>query len=423
MLKMKLHQKIFWLLVLLLPVQLGRHFWPDFSFVLGLKIDYLSPTIYLTDLLILGLLLSWIWACRAKLSARIFISWLKRNWWVVAVFVYLFLNAFLALNQGAAFYKLIKIIEFTLLGYYLAKNRYSLSHLYLPLSIAVVYSSLMALFQFFKQGSLNGIFWWLGERTFDLNTPGIAKAIINGHLLLRSYATFSHPNALAGFLLLALILTIPLVKKFKLWAWLYGFLVGLAIVFSFSRSVWFIGLLLLFVLIIKKIKTIKLHSFKIKALIFSLIFLFFALSFYLFTLASQFSTNEAFFQRTQLMKASFLMIKDYPLAGIGLNNFIVYLPNYWSLTGFTYWLQPVHNLYLLVISETGWLGLLIFLWFLFLTYQRIFLKNLKKKKRGLLGVALSLVFLLGFFDHYWLTLQQNQLLLTILLGLAWSSQS
>jgi hypothetical protein len=53
---MKLHQKIFWLLIFLLPVQLGRHFWPDFSFVLGLKIDYLAPTVYLTDLLVLLIL-------------------------------------------------------------------------------------------------------------------------------------------------------------------------------------------------------------------------------------------------------------------------------------------------------------------------------------------------------------------------------
>jgi O-antigen ligase len=121
-----------------------------------------------------------------------------------------------------------------------------------------------------------------------------------------------------------------------------------------------------------------------------------------------------------LMKASFLMIKDYPLSGVGLNNFIVYLPNYWSLTGFTYWLQPVHNLYLLILSETGWLGLLIWLWFLFLTAQRLFLK---KENKGFLLGALSIILLLGLFDHYWLTLQQNQLLLTILLGLSWSSQS
>ncbi|MCJ7804286.1 O-antigen ligase family protein [Patescibacteria group bacterium] len=417
---MKLHQKIFWLLIFLLPVQLGRHFWPNFSFVLGLKIDYLSPTVYLTDLLVLVILALWAWEYRYKLLSHLLAGWLKRNWWIIAVFVYLLINAFLALNQGAAFYKLIKIIEFTLVGYYIAQNRYSLSNLHLPLLIAVIYSSLMALVQFFKQSSLSGIFWWLGERTFDLTTPGIAKAIINGHLLLRSYATFSHPNALAGFLLVALILTAPFLKRAKLWSLAYGFLASLAIIFSFSRSVWLVGLLFLVVFGIKKIKELKIYSLRMRTLIFSLSSLFFVLCFWLLVISSHFSTDEAFFQRAQLMKSSFLMIKDFPLSGVGLNNFIVHLPNYWSLTGFTYWLQPVHNLYLLLIAEIGWLGFLIFLWFLVLSYRKILLK---KNNHGLLLGALSAILLLGFFDHYWLTLQQNQLLLTILLGLAWSSQS
>jgi len=405
---MKLHQKIFWLLVLLLPIQLGRHFWPDFSFVLGLKVDYLAPTVYLTDILVLAILVLWGWEQRCQFSINNFISWLKRNWWFIAVFTYLVLNAFLALNQGAAFYKLIKILEFVLLAYYLTKNRYSLTHLYLPLSIAVVYSSLIALCQFFKQASLNGLFWWLGERTFDLTTPGIAKAVINGHLFLRSYATFSHPNALAGFLLIALILTAPFLKKAKFWSLGYGFLAGLAIIFSFSRSVWLVGLLLLFVLLIKRIK---------KSKIFIPVLLLLVLSFYLLTFSFNLSTEEAFSQRAQLMKASLLMVKDYPLSGVGLNNFIVRLPNYWSLTGFTYWLQPVHNFYLLIASETGLMGLIIFLWFLFLTFKKLSLKHYP------LLMALSAILFLGLVDHYWLTLQQNQLLLTFVLGLSWSSQN
>jgi len=73
---------------------------------------------------------------------------------------------------------------------------------------------------------------------------------------LRSYATFSHPNALAGFLLVSLFLILPFVKKLKFWAWLYGLLVGLAIIFSFSRSVWFVGLFVFFILMIKKTKRI-----------------------------------------------------------------------------------------------------------------------------------------------------------------------
>src|SRR3989344_5909066 len=49
-------QVLFFLTVLFLPTQLGKHFWPDFSFVYSLPIDYLSPVIYFWDLLVMFLL-------------------------------------------------------------------------------------------------------------------------------------------------------------------------------------------------------------------------------------------------------------------------------------------------------------------------------------------------------------------------------
>lgn len=399
---MKLHQKIFWLLVLLLPVQLGRHFWPDFSLVLGLKIDYLSPTFYLTDLLVLLVLFFWL-VTDFKKS--------KPSWLIGAFFLFLLVNAFLAQNQGAAFYKLFKIIEFSGLAFYVAKNKITLSFLSLPLFLGMAFSSLLALFQFIGQSSLNGPFWWLGERTFNMSSPGIAKAIVNGRLLMRPYATFSHPNALAGFLLVGLILTSGFwLKKNKRLVLGLTFLIILALALSFSRSAWVVGLLaagyfLWFSKVIKK-------RFWVWLILVLLIFV--------LTSFAYFSTNEAFFQRTQLMKSAWLMIKDFPLAGVGLNNFIVRLPEYWSLIGFTYWLQPVHNLFLLLAAETGFTGLLIFLWFLILTYRRA---SYLKANRFLFLIAISAILLLGLTDHYWLTLQQNQLLLTLLIGLVWSSQS
>src|SRR3989344_6346282 len=43
---------LLFLTILFLPTQLGRHFWPEFSFIYSLPIDYLSPTLYLWDLLV-----------------------------------------------------------------------------------------------------------------------------------------------------------------------------------------------------------------------------------------------------------------------------------------------------------------------------------------------------------------------------------
>ncbi len=418
---MKLHRKLFWLLVFLLPIQLGRHFWPESSFLLGLKIDYLSPTLFLTDVLIFLILVLWflqkIRTFKKPYLVNLDSSSLSKLFLILSLFIFLVVSSLLARNQAAAFYKLLKMVEFILLGFYIFKNKISFINIRLPLSLSVIYSSLIAVFQFVKQGSLNGLFWFLGERTFNISTPGIARAILNGQLILRPYGTFSHPNALAGFLLVALILIIPYLKGAL--RWLTLILGTTTIIISFSRSAWLIGLLLCLLLIL----FIKSKKLKITFFITSIFLL---IAFFFF--ASSFSTNEALFQRIQLIQASVLMFKNFPFSGVGLNNFIVYLPDFWPLTGFTYFFQPVHNIYLLVLAELGFLGLVLFLWFLFLCFKKflkIFLLN-KGELNNLswfFFLSFLVILLLGFFDHYWLTLQQNQLLLTLVLGLIWSSKT
>lgn len=434
---MKLHQKLFWVLVLLLPIQLGRHFWPEASFVLGLKIDYLAPTIYLTDLLVVGILGLWGWEKLKIKNLKLKIENKNKNlkivFFIFSIFIFLLINSLFAQNQGAALYRLVKIIEFTLLGFYVARDKISLSirplrgipsECHFPLSIAVIYSSLIAIAQFLKQASLGGIFWWLGERSFNAATLGIAKAVVNGQLIMRPYASFSHPNVLAGFLLIGLILTFRhVLQRNRLLAIGYLLLVIFALAISFSRSAWLVGLLVSLWFLVwrlwKKKSLFARQSFSRDGL-----FVICGLSFVVAATATilliklPFSTEEALFQRVQLIKAASLMIQTAPLQGVGLNNFIVRLPEFWPITGFTYWLQPVHNIYLLVAAETGIVGLVIFGWFLALTYKRLLITN-----RRLLITALSAILTLGLFDHYWLTLQQAQLLFTVVLGLAWSKVS
>ena len=253
---MKFRRFLFWLLIFLLPVQLGRHFWPEWSYVFGLKIDYLSPTIYLTDILVLVILGLWVLK-KAPQQQN-----LKKIIFPFAVFGFLLLNCFLAQNQGMAFYKFFKLIEFAFLGIYVSKKEIKLAEISLPLSLAVVYSFLIAFFQFLKQETLGGVFYWLGERSFSVSTPGIAKIVFQGRLLLRPYATFSHPNVLAGFVLISLILTFPSkpTKKIeKILKWPILILGVITIVFSFSRSAWVGGILaiLLFVFLASFAKTKK----------------------------------------------------------------------------------------------------------------------------------------------------------------------
>ena len=41
------------LIIFLMPTQLGLHFWPLSSLVYGIRVDYLAPTIYFLDILLI----------------------------------------------------------------------------------------------------------------------------------------------------------------------------------------------------------------------------------------------------------------------------------------------------------------------------------------------------------------------------------
>ena len=370
-----MHKKLFGLLVVLLPLQLGRHWWPGWSYLYGLRMDYWAPTLYLTDLLVLGLII---------FSFKFVILNFKSiiNFKFLIVLGLLMVGCWGAGNRAVAFLKLIKILELGFLGYYVAKNNWTKEVAARAVIIAVVYSSLIAVGQFVKQGSLGGVFWWLGERSFSVATPGIAKLEVSGQLFLRPYGTFGHPNALAGFLLVGWGLT-------GWWLWQrghglavsYTVLTGGVIGLTFSRPVWLAGLVILMGVVIQLIKARN--------------FLFYG----------GWLEWESVTRRNELNERAIQLIKEQPLFGVGLNNFLFRLP-------FTDFVQPVHNMYLLVASEMGSVVLIIFIVFIIKTIKR------NRGDCGLWG-GLGTILFTGMFDHYWLTLQQNQLLLVMVIGLCW----
>jgi O-antigen ligase len=134
-------------------------------------------------------------------------------------------------------------------------------------------------------------------------------------------------------------------------------------------------------------------------------------------------------RRIELNKTALRMIKAHPFLGVGLGNFIVRIFEFSRNKETIYWLQPVHNIFLLVAAESGLLGLGLFLWLLLVTYKRllsqfsIFAPSPKLWSVGdnfQFSIALSTILFLGLFDHYWLTLQQTQLLFSLVLGLCWA---
>lgn len=420
--KLRPHQLFFYLLILFLPTQLGKHFWPDWTMVEGIRIDYLSPTVYLTDILVASILVGWGWEkiVNQKSKIKTTIKNLKISWATLLVSGFLVANVLLAASQPVAFYKFIKILEISLLGLYIAKNHHLLSTIYHPLSVSIIYSSLIAIGQFAKQASLGGLLWWLGERTFNSMTPGIAQASIEGRLILRPYATFPHPNVLGGFLSISLPLLIFLPPKLRPIPFVLG---TVALFLSFSQSAWLaFGLQLSFWgawfvrRVWKKLLNYWPHL---------LVLLFIASFFSSKTLTLKSFTwvePESIKQRQDLNLVAMEMIKNSPLLGVGLGNFLIRLPEFYQDKGTVRFLQPAHNLYLLIGAETGLVGLLMFFFLLYFTYKQLIFNCAFSIFNLSLIIALTSILILGLFDHYFYTLQQGQLLAALLLGLSWAKK-
>lgn len=422
---MALHRRLFFLLILFLPTQLGIHFWPEWTHVLGRRVDYLSPTIYFTDVLLLAVFFTWMVSLRQKKFLRKLTIPFPFSLTAVVLVGVTVGNISVAANTPLVIYKWIKFYEYLLLGWYIIATNVRMKDIVLPLAIAVLYSSLIALTQFILQRSVGGVLWFLGERSFMIDTPGIARIALctrystDCPLLLRSYATFPHPNVFAGFVAVALPYFLLRILRTDLWSgpfWLAiaAFMVSVAgLLTSFSRSAWAVSVIMvlgtwLIVKILSRHKKIAtFHPLTVAAFFSAICFI------VLVMLRLPARSDESLVIRQQLHQTAIHMWTTTPFFGVGLGNFLIELPSFAPYRAGNF-LQPVHNIYVLFMTEAGiagWGVLLILGGMCFLHRRRIgyaVMHNLDDVTLPLL--SLCGVLLLGVVDHYPITLQQGQLL-------------
>ena len=393
---------LFFLTILLIPTQLGKHSWPKFSYVYSLPIDYLSLIIYFWDLLVVLLLVTYL--LRQGLVSKLALNLLFI--FLLAQGISLLLSFFsYPLNLGAGLTRLEQYFIIGLFGVYIASQDFKemTKKIFWPLIIAVFFESFLGVLQFIKDGTIG--LWILGERTFTISTPAIAKFDLLGVQFLRPYATFPHPNTLAAFMVL--VLPLLLLSKFRDRAQSLGLVValiwgGIVVLLTVSRVVLIVGLVELLFLI------------RSKWLIFIVIVLLALSPAIYIRYESLLSFDElSFLRRDNLQEVSWVIFLSHPIFGVGLNNFIPFSADSF-LVGPSRFLQPVHNIYLLLLSETGILGLLGFL--VMLGYPIFKLAKLPIASYYLLLLWESIIFL-GFFDHYFLTQPQGIRLLFLIWGL------
>lgn len=365
----------------------------------GVRVDYLSPTLYLTDIPIFLLFILEIQNFKIKFKKSLVLLLLLTS--------LILFNIYFSLSPAVSVYKWLRVAEFGWLAYFVAKNNKFLLNSYKILLIPVFYESILAIWQFINQGSVGGFWYWLGERTFSSGTPGIANAYINGQLVLRPYGTFPHPNVLGGFLtvVLPLILHQFLHNSRKLTAQGFGVLLivvlGYVTLFlSLSRAAILAGIGVTLLVLWQKFGRSKIWLGVLGCLV--------ILGTVLWPrFGSLGAETESVVMRERLSSIAIEQFTHSPVLGQGLGTsplFSSSTANYeLRTTNYALAFQPPHNIYLLILAETGIMGVL---------------GGLRVLRKIRLTLPLAAILILGLVDHYFLTLQQGQLLLALIVGLA-----
>lgn len=288
------------------------------------------------------------------------------------------------------------------------------------LLLAAIWISALAFVQFFLQKSVGGWLYFLGERSFSAQTPGIANASLSGSLVLRPYATFPHPNVLGGFLTAVITVAIywglhpylqkKVINKTALFILGAVFLSLMALLLSMSRSA-IVAFFLVLIFYVLRMKTLRIHILTggiILLLVSALVLILFGLSPRFLELKM---TDESVISRFTQINQAMSIIDSYPLFGVGLQNYLIQLGKIESRYQI---LQPVHNVFFLVWSEMGIVGVLSMVIFLVRLFKRI--KDSPSLVREGKFALFFLIIFLGMFDHYLYTLHQGRILLSLLIA-------
>jgi len=390
---MMINRTLFFLFLILLPTQFGKHFFFDFSYLFGIRVDYLAPTVYLIDLIIFFI---------AVVNFKNVIKFFRNKKILLGLFL-LLINIFFSKLTLISIYWFIKIVELLIIVSLSKKILITLKekNILFGLLLSGLSESSLSVYQLINKHSIQGVFYYFGERLLTLSTPGVAKASIQGIEFLRPYGTFSHPNSMAGFFLLLyfFVLTYKKFNRHLALKYLFLFISSILVFVSFSK------IAIACYLILNTYYLILNTKFNCRICKIARIIVMFVVSLiFLSATTDPLTVNK----RIELMKNSITIIMRYPIQGVGLGSYLLEQAKF-SSKFYLFFNQPVHNIFLLFIAETGLIigG--------FILYRLVDLLIQKRLTKGQWLLIFVIIFT-GFFDHYWLTLQQNFLLMGLVMG-------
>ncbi len=409
-----------------------------------MRVDYLAPTLYFLDILIVLFLgsdllrKSWPTAKMFSRTSKINSETRSDPQGILVILVPLLLTSLLFSSNPLStlswsLHLLLYLLFFsTILP---IKSKFENLRIYdfkLILTLALLFQLTLSLSQVSLGHSVGGLMYYLGERSVSVGQPAVALGEFMNQVVLRAYGTFGHPNVLAGWSVVSLLILIqisqtatpkaskqrvvrgsdPLRKSWlpakmfsrlqnAIWRpgqtlWVLTVISIVLLTESRAAALSLFGLIIPFYLI----KTLKLRILYFAILI--------SLVIGHWSLVIPARSDLSLSQRLALQGSSLSIIRSLPIFGAGAQSSISTYP---VVNPNSRLLQPDHNSLTLFLSWFGLFGVLAILYSLRSQFENLRIWDLR--------FVLPLLPLL-LLDHYFLTSPQGLFILLLYLKLNYS---
>lgn len=392
--------------------------------------EYGTISLYAIDLVSLLLLIVFLFLYHKKKPERKISKPTHRLFLIFSI--YLLITIPFSLSPLLSLVKLITLILAVSFIYLVGQAKISFRIAAFSFVGGAAVSAVLGIWQFITQQSFASSWLGLAIHNSDVLGTSVIEAMAPDGILerwLRAYGSLDHPNIFGAYAAIALLLA--------LWLWLshsttkskverYILLTTITlltagILVSFSRTAWIAGvggIIILYLTHLRHIKKQKLEAGGILAVIAVVFFLLFSQYHYIFL--SRFNPTERLEQistgeRQAGLSSSIDLWSEKPAQGFGLGMYTLALSKEDTFQPSWYY-QPVHNIFLLVLVEVGIIGLILLVLVLKQLWYTLYQgTSLSQKSLGL-TIAFAL-FVIAFFDHWLWSLHFGLLLTTALFTL------
>ncbi len=330
--------------------------------------------------------------------------------------LYVFTSIIWSQNTVIATYKAVVISLSILSIIAFCATTYSFYKITWTYVASVTIQACIGIIQFVTQTSYANKF--IGMQEHIVTWGGTATISIYTERWLRAYGALPHPNILAGILVCSLILALWLsTQKHRILALICIALLTLGILLTFSRAAWIAGIVSTSVLCAHYIMHNHIKKLLIPILllcgVICMTLLLYTPLFFSRIAHDTTTSHNSFSDRTLYWQQSIQLIQQYPFHGAGIGNYTNTAYTTIASSMPIWYVQPVHNIYMLYIAELGMCGGIILVILCITLCAYIVKEKLYTSIENLTYILCILsLCLIGLFDH-WIISTHVGMLLTV----------